>query len=136
MSRTSSGLTRTKTGKKRDKDHLEFLCELCEAQVARGRYFVHELTSEVNSRMGCVLKIMAMLGTRSAVADLCMFGLAACDKGGPGFVNASVRTTTNARRVGAGLQNKCTGTHRHARTNANDTIEESERTGTWVRQAA
>ena len=25
--------------KKRDKDHLEFLCELYEAQVARGRYF-------------------------------------------------------------------------------------------------
>ena len=46
--------------KKRDKDHLEFLCELHEAQVARGRYFVH----------------MAMLGTRTAVADLCMFGLA------------------------------------------------------------
>ena len=37
--------------KKRDKDHLELLCELYEAQIARGRYFVHELTSEVNSRM-------------------------------------------------------------------------------------
>ena len=122
--------------KKRDKDHLEFLCELYEAQVARGRYFVHELTSEVNSRMGCVMKIMAMPGRRTAVADLCMFGLAACDKGGPGFVNVSVRTITNARRVGARLQNKCTGTHRHARINANDTIEEGERTGTWVRQAA
>ena len=37
VSRTSSpGLTRTKTRvcKKRDKDHLEFLCELDEAQVA------------------------------------------------------------------------------------------------------
>ena len=31
------------------KDHMEFLCELYEAQAARGRYFVHELTSEVNS---------------------------------------------------------------------------------------
>ena len=116
--------------KKRDKDHLEFLCELYEAQVARGRYFVHELTSEVNSRMGCIMKIMAMSGTRTA--DLCMFGLAACDKGGPGFVNVSVRAITNVAR----LQNKCTGTHRHARINTNDTIEESERTGTWVRQPA
>ena len=115
--------------KKRDKDHTEFLCELHEAQVARGRYFVHELTSEATSRMGCVMKIMATPGTRTAVADLCMFGLAAFDKGGPGFVNVSVRTITNARRVGARLQNKCTGTHRHARINANDTIEEGERTG-------
>ena len=61
--------------KKRDKDHLEFLRELYDAQVSRGRYFVHELTSEMNSRMVCVMKIMAMLGTRTAVADLCMFGL-------------------------------------------------------------
>ena len=33
---------------------MEFLCELYKAQVARGRYFVHELTSDVNSRMKCV----------------------------------------------------------------------------------
>ena len=64
--------------KKKDKDHLEFLCELHEAQAARGRYFVHELTSEVNSRMKCMGKIMAMPGTTAAAADLCMFGLAAC----------------------------------------------------------
>ena len=41
--------------------------------------------------MKCVVKIMAMPGTRAAVAELCMYGLAACDDGGPGFVNASVR---------------------------------------------
>ena len=53
-----------------------------------------------------------------------------------GFVNVSVPTITNARRVGARLQNKCTGTPLHALINANDTIEEGERTETWVRQAA
>ena len=37
--------------RKKDKFHMEFLCELYEAQVARIRCFVHELTSEVNSRM-------------------------------------------------------------------------------------
>ena len=58
--------------KKKDKDHMKFLCELYEAHAACGRYFVRELTSEVSSR--------------TAVADLCMFGLAACDDGGPGFV--------------------------------------------------
>ena len=40
------------------------------------------VTSEVNSRMRCVAKIMAMPGTRTTVVDLCMFGLAACDEGG------------------------------------------------------
>ena len=59
--------------KKRDKDHLEFLCQLYEAQEARGRYFVHELTSEVNSRKRCMAKVMAMPVTRTAVADLCIF---------------------------------------------------------------
>ena len=67
--------------RKKEKDHVEFLCELYEAQVARCRYFVHELTSEVNSRMRCMAKAMAMPGIRTAVADLCMFGLAACDEG-------------------------------------------------------
>ena len=62
--------------REKDKGHMEFLCELGEAQVVRGRYFVHELTSEVNSRMRCMAKVMAMPGIRTAVADLCMFGLA------------------------------------------------------------
>ena len=121
--------------KKKDKDHIEFLCELYEAQAAQGRYFVHELTSGAGSKMKCVVKIMAMLGTRAAAADLCMFG-AACDDGGPGFVNASVRTMTNARQVGVRLQSKCNGMHRHARVDAEDTIGRREQTGTWVRQAA
>ena len=60
---------------------MEFLCELYEAHMARGRCFVHELTSEVNSRMQCVAKIIAMPGTRTLVADRCMFGLAARDEG-------------------------------------------------------
>ena len=121
--------------RKKDKD-MEFLCELYEAQAACGRHFVHELTSEVNSRMQCVAKIMAMPGTRTTVTDLRMFGLAACDEGGPGFVNASVRTVTNAKQVGMRMRSKCTDTHRHARVDASNTIEKGEQTGTWVRQVA
>ena len=86
--------------------------------------------------MKCIVKIMAMPGTRAAVAGLCMFGLAACGGGGPGFVNASVRTITNARQVGVRLQSKCNDTHRHARVYAKDAIGRMEQTGTWVRQAA
>ena len=48
------------SAERRTRNHIKFLCELYEAQVARGRYFVHELTSEVNSRMKCVAKVMAM----------------------------------------------------------------------------
>ena len=48
---------RNRRCKKKDNYHIEFLCELYEAQAAQGR-------------------------TRAAVADLCMFGLAACDDGG------------------------------------------------------
>ena len=111
-------------------------CDLYEAQAAQGRHFVHEPTSEANSRMKCTVKIMAMPRTRASVAYLCMFVLVACDDGGPGFVNASVRTLTNARQVGVRLQSKCTGTHRRARVDAEDTIGMKEQTGTWVRQAA
>ena len=81
-------------------------------------------------------KIMAMPGTRTTVADLCMFGLAACDEGGPGFVKASVRTVTTARQVGMRMRSKCTGTHRHDRVDASNTIEKKEKTRTWVHHAA
>ena len=135
--RQSLGLTRKNRGcKKKDKDHIEFLCELYEAQAAQERYFVHELSSEASSRIKCVVKILAMPETRAVVADLCMFGLAACDDGGPRFVNASVRTITNARPVGVRLQSTCNGTHRHVRVDAEDTIGRREQTRTWVRQAA
>ena len=94
---------------------MELQCELYETQAVCGRHFVHEPTSEVNSRMQLVTKVMVVPGTRAMVADLCMFGLAACDEGGPGFVNASVRTVTNAREVGLPVQSVCTGTRRHPR---------------------
>ena len=61
--------------RRKDNDHMEFLCELYEAQAACSRFFVHEQTSEVTSRMRCVMWIMAMLGTRTLVADFRMFGL-------------------------------------------------------------
>ena len=67
--------------KRNDKNHMEFLCELHKAQAACGRHFVHEQTSVVNSRMRCVTRIVAMPRTRTLVANLCMFGLASCDKG-------------------------------------------------------
>ena len=102
------------------------LRNLYEAQASCGRCFVHEQTSEVYSRLRCVTKIMAVPGTRTKVADLYMFGLAACDEGGPGFVNASVRTVTNARQVGMWMQRKCTGTHRHACVGADTAGEKME----------
>ena len=42
----------------------------------------------------------------------------------PGFVNASR------------MQRKCTGTHRYARVDANNTRKKVEQTGTWVHQVA
>ena len=77
---------------------------------------------------------MAMPGTRTQVADLCMFGFAACDGGGPRFINASVRTVTNARQVGMRMQRKYTGKHRHARVGAINASEKVEQPGTWARE--
>ena len=37
--------------RKKDKDHVKFMCELYDAQAARGRYFVLEPASVVNPRM-------------------------------------------------------------------------------------
>ena len=105
---SSLGLTRIRIGS--------------ELYEARGRYFVHELTSEVNSRVRCMAKVMATPGIRTAVADLRMFRLAACDEGGSGFVNVSVRTITNARRVGLRLQNKCRSMRRHAKVGGTNRI--------------
>ena len=43
-----SGKDQNKGCGKKDKDHMAFLCDVYEAQVARGRYFVHELVSDEN----------------------------------------------------------------------------------------
>ena len=61
-----SGKDQDRGCEREDKDHMEFLCELYEAQVACGRCFVHDQTSEVNSRIRCVTRIMAMPGTRKS----------------------------------------------------------------------
>ena len=58
------------------------------------------------------------------MADLCMFGLAACDERGQGFVNMSVRTITNAKEM-----------HRHA-SGVSNSSEKLEPSGTWVHQVA
>ena len=65
-----------------------------------------------------------------------MFGLAWCVDGGPGFVNASVRGVTNARKVGMRMRRKCAGSYRHARVDASSTSRETEQTGAWVRRVA
>ena len=120
-----------------DKDHMTFPCELYEAQAARGRYFVHEQTSEVNSRIRCVTRILAMPGTRTLVADLCIFGLAVCVEGGPGFCQRERadgdQCTTSWN---ADAKKKRTGKHRHARVGANNASEKMGQSGTWFREVA
>ena len=70
---------RTRGCEKNDKDHIEFLCELYEAQAAQGTVLCARINVRSELETKCIVKIMAMPGTRAAVADLCMFGLAACD---------------------------------------------------------
>ena len=69
---------------------------------------------------------------RSGLVHVCS---ARCE-GGPGFVNGSVRTITNARQVAMRVQRTCMSTHRHARAVAHDMSEKVEQTGTWVSQVA
>ena len=58
-----------------------------------------------------------------------MLGLAAIDKGGSGFVNASVRAVTNARQFGMRMPANSTGTHRHTRVGSNNASEKMEHSG-------
>ena len=52
-------------GCKKDKDHMEFLCELYEAQAARGRYFGARADVRMEFENEVRAKIMAMPGTRT-----------------------------------------------------------------------
>ena len=90
--------------KKEDNDHIEFLCKLYGAQVSRGRYFVHELTSEVNSRMKCVTKIMAMPGNKNGRGRSVHVCAGRVRRGGPGFVNVCARTTRDELGCGCKKQ--------------------------------
>ena len=65
-----------------------------------------------------------------------MFGLAACDDGGPGFVNAK-RANDNQCASSWGAVAKQMQQHASTcRVDAEDVIGKREQTGTWVREAA
>ena len=96
--------------RKKDKDHMKFLCELYEAQVARSRYFVHELTSEVKLENEMRDEDHRHAGTRTTVADLCMFGLAAC------VTRVRQRERTDGHQRETSWNEDAKSMHRHAST--------------------
>ena len=126
---TGSDKDQNRGCKRRDTDHITLLCQLYEVQSGvQSLLRAMSRQSEVHLRKRCVTRIMP--GTRTKVADLCIF-LAAYDERGPGFVNMSVRTVTNARQFGMQVQKKCTGTHRHARVGASNSSEKKQQPETW-----
>ena len=127
------GLTKEQTRgcKMKDKDYLEFLCTMRKWRAVATSW--HELTSEVNSRLQCVAKIMAMPGTRTTCAGL---DWSHATKEGQVCSTQVYGEVTNARQVGMRMRSKCTGTHRHAHVDVSNTIEKRKPTGTLVRQVA
>ena len=94
--------------------HLAFCCELYEAQLKRGDYFLHEHPASASSwQCRCVKRVMAIPGVIATTADQCRYGLTAVDERGPGLVRKSTRFLTNAPCIAAELSRKCKGNHRH-----------------------
>ena len=123
--------------KKKDKDHIEFLCELYEAQacartVLCARINVRsELENEVRSEdHGHAMDESSCSGLVH-VRACCV-----CRREDQGSSTRACERKPIRDKSGVRLQSKCTGTHRHARVDAEDTIGRKEQTGTWVRQAA
>ena len=96
---------------------------------------MHELTSEVNSGMRCVAKIMAMPGTRQWQICACSGWLRVTREDQGLSTQVCGRSPTRDVSRCACEVIKCTSTHRHAQTNENNAIEK-EQTGTWVRHVA
>ena len=99
---------------------------------------MHELTSEVISRIEVRGEEHGHAGNdNNSGGSVCVWvGLHVMNEGGSGFVNASELSVTNARQVGMRMLSKCTGTHRHARIDANNASEKMKHTRTWVLQVA
>ena len=76
-----------------------------------------------------------MPGLRTALADLCMFGLAACDEG-TRVCQRECADDHQCQTSWGAVAEKCGSMRRHAQVNADNTIETRERTGPWVRQVA
>ena len=75
------------------------LCELYGAQAACGHHFVYEQTSNAFEKEVRDADRPCQEQEHKWQTCECM-GLAACYERGPGFVNASLRSVTNARQVG------------------------------------
>ena len=65
-----------------------------------------------------------------------MFGLAARDEKDKDLSMQTYERSPTRDELECGCKARCTGTHLHARVDANNTSEKMERTGTWVHQVA
>ena len=98
--------------------HLQFMCELYEAQVTAGRYFLHEHPSGATSwTTPCVQRILAMKGVDRVVGDQCQLGQRSHDgqpvKKPTGWMSNSSCVLTELERRCLGQGGMCSTGERH-----------------------
>ena len=97
--------------KERARRHLEFVVEMCRAQVRAGRYFVHEHPSNALSwQEASIRELLALPGVERIDGDQCQYGSEA--RRGPNEGEPIKKPTgfaTNSPCIKAELGRRCSG---------------------------
>jgi len=87
--------------------HLRFMCEIYQAQVLAGRYFLHEHPVAASSWFEpCVARVLRMNGVGRLNGDQCQYGQVT-EKGSP--VKKPTGWMSNSKKVLEALSRRCSG---------------------------
>ena len=98
------------------REHLKFVCRLCQIQADAGRYYIHEHPHQATSwQETCVLDVQRRTRGQRLVFDMCEYGMTTVTPDGETLpVRKTTGLLTNVPAAAAvHLSNRCQGNHRH-----------------------
>ena len=88
--------------------HLEFCVKQYEAQMKRGKYFLHEHPQSARSwKLGCIQKLASRDDVFKVIGDMCPYGMVSADDVGEGRVKKPTSFLTNSAEIADALALRC-----------------------------
>lgn len=88
--------------------HLDFCVEQYEAQMKRGKYFLHEHPQSARSwKLACIQRLASNDAVFKITGDMCRHGMVAVDEVGEGLVKKPTTFLTNSAEIAEALALRC-----------------------------
>ena len=107
--RTQEAREKVRENEKEAIQHLEYCVEQYEAQISRGRWFLHEHPQTARSwRVRCIEQLASRPDVYKITGHMCRHGMVSQDQFGQGLVKKPTTFLTNSRALADELEVKCT----------------------------